>query len=528
MLTPEHSFLPYSRRIISTLLIASCTGLVLPPISSAGGKNSLPRSTPERQGISSARIGEFLKAANSSKLTLHTFMLVRHAKVVAEGAWAPHRLELRNSLYSVSKSFTSTAVGLAESEHRIDIEQPVLSFFPEERPDSVPPNLAALNVRDLLMMAAGQDPEPRIDLLVNESNWVKSFFSHPIVKQPGTTFLYNSFATYMLSAIVQKSTGESVINFLTPRLFAPLGIEDADWESDTQGVNTGGWGLRLCTEDMAKFGQLMLAKGEWNGKQIVPRAWVEEATSFKIDQAPGATRKARLTSEWAQGYCYQFWRSRYNSYRADGAYGQMIVVLPDQDAVVVITAEAFDMQAEFNLVWEHLLPAMGKNSLPANPKAVASLKNTLSHLALPRPAGQPAPAIANNLSGKVFTLEANVMGLDSLSFETGRDTCRVVFRHDNRRQSIRYGRQDWLTGTTRLAGPALFRNVMQHDLEKDPWKVAGMYCWKDSSTLELTLHYLETPHSTTVTCTFAGNRVDILVHSSNWGADRDVKLSGGL
>jgi CubicO group peptidase (beta-lactamase class C family) len=514
------------RRISSVFLFVFCTGLALPGAGTAAGKSSLPRSTPEQQGVSSAAIESFLKAATASNLGYHSFMIVRHGSVIAEGAWAPYTLGLRNTLYSVSKSFTSTAVGLAESEHRLDIEQPVLSFFPEEKPDSVPANLAALKVRDLLMMAAGQDPEPTFEVLAHESNWVRGFFAHPIVKQPGGTFLYNSLATYMLSAIVQKATGEKVIDYLTPRLFAPLGITGADWESDTRGINTGGWGLRLSTEDMGKFGQLLLAKGEWKGRQIVPKAWVEEATSFKIDQKPGADRKARLTSEWAQGYCYQFWRCRYNAFRADGAYGQYIIVMPDQDAVVVLTAETYDMQAEINLVWEYLLPALERSPLPEDPKAVASLKRRIGCLALPRPAGEPEPALAGTLAGKVFIAAANAVHIDSLGFDVAKGVCRFTFRQDNRRETMAFGHGNWLTGASRLSGPALLRNVMQHGVDEDPWKFAGMYRWKDAKTLELTHHYLETPHSAITTCTFEGDHVEVVIHNSSKGTDQDVKISG--
>jgi len=146
----------------------------------------------------------------------------------------------------------------------------------------------------------------------------------------------SSLSLPMASAIVTKVTGQKVIDYLQPRLFEPLGITGEDWETSPQGANTGGWGLRLKTEDMAKFGQLYLQGGKWNGKQILPEAWVKEATTMKIMQDPDAPQGKKDSSDWLQGYCYQMWRCRHNGVRADGAFGQYIIMLPDEDAVIAI------------------------------------------------------------------------------------------------------------------------------------------------------------------------------------------------
>jgi CubicO group peptidase (beta-lactamase class C family) len=192
-------------------------------------------------------------------------------------------------------------------------------------------------------MSVGQEPDPT-GKVVTESNWLRSFFSTPILYKPGTRFLYNSAATYMLSAIVTKVTGQKVYDYLTPRLFEPLGIDNADWETDPLGYNTGGWGLRLKTEDIAKFGQLFLQEGKWKRKRILSKKWVKEATTAKIIQHPDLPKEKRDSSDWEQGYCYQMWRARHNAYRGDGAFGQFCLILPDQDAVIAITSETPDMQ----------------------------------------------------------------------------------------------------------------------------------------------------------------------------------------
>jgi CubicO group peptidase (beta-lactamase class C family) len=268
------------------------------------------------------------------------------------------------------------------SEKRLTVNDKVISFFPNDLPHTISDHLKALTVKDVLSMADGQDPDPTFPVVSKDTNRVRGFLATPVVYKPGTKFLYNSLGTYMLSAIVQKVTGEKVIEYLRPRLFEPLGIDDIDWEVDPKGINVGGWGLRIKTEDLAKFGQLFLQKGNWNGKQILPAVWVEEASTLKIIQNPGLSKAKRDSSDWEQGYCYQMWRCRNNAYRGDGAYGQFIIIMPDQDAVIAITAETADMQEEINLVWKYLLPAIRKNTLPANKKAVAALQQKLASLAL--------------------------------------------------------------------------------------------------------------------------------------------------
>jgi len=215
----------------------------------------------------------------------------------------------------------------------------------------------------LLTMSVGHDANLVLQARRTENDWVKAFLSAPVAEKPGTEMMYNSMATYMLSAIIQKVTGEKLIDYLTPRLFRPMGITGITWEECPQGVNTGGWGLSVKTEDMAKLGQFFLQKGKWNDRQLLPESWIEEATTSHIASLPSGTTRANLKmkpddSDWLQGYGYQMWRCRHNAVRADGAFGQYIIILPEKDAVIAITANVSDMQVEINLVWEYLLPAL--------------------------------------------------------------------------------------------------------------------------------------------------------------------------
>lgn len=334
----------------------------------------LPRSTPEAQGVSSRAVRDFIETANQKIDTLHSLMLVRHGQVVAECWWQPEGPQKPHVLHSLSKSFTSTAVGLAVAEGKFSIDDPVLKFFPEDAPKEPSNNLKQMRVRDLLTMSTGHQVEAKFTA---DTPWVQTFLAHDVPHKPGTHFQYNTPATHMCSAIVQKVTGETVLEYLRPRLFEPLGIEHPEWGNSPQGITVGGWGLQIRTEDIAKFGQLYLQKGRWNGKQLVPAAWVEQATSKQVSNGSDPSR------DWDQGYGFQFWRCRHGAYRGDGAFGQFCIVLPEHDAVIAITADTKDMQAELNVVWDKLLPAFHKDVLPANPVEVHQLMAVMSKLAVP-------------------------------------------------------------------------------------------------------------------------------------------------
>ena len=487
---------------------------------------SLPRSVPEAEGVSSDNILAFLEAAQSSRHEFHSFMFLRHGKVIAEGWWEPYKPELRHTLYSTSKSFTSTAAGFAVSENRLALSDRVVSFFPQDVPDAVSPLLADMTVKDLLMMSAGQDPDPTFKVAANDSNWVRAFLGLPVLHDPGTRFLYNSLATYMVSAIVQKTTGQKIIDYLTPRLFEPLAIKDMDWEIDPRDINTGGWGLRLKTEDMAKFGQLYLQQGKWHGRQLLPAAWIEEATTFKIDQAPDVAQALKDSSDWMQGYCYQFWRCRHNAFRADGAYGQFIIVMPQQDAVIAITAESPDMQDELNLVWDYILPAMQPKKLPENAAAAANLAQKLSSLALPLPATAANPPRAAVIGGKTFAFRPNDRGLQSVSFQFEEGVCQVALAMEKSDYSLSFGAGTWIFGETTRLGPNLLMAARAHYAGLAPARIAGCYTWKDDKTLELTLRYIESPHTETLTCAFEKDKV-LIAGRYSFAPDRELPVLKG-
>jgi CubicO group peptidase (beta-lactamase class C family) len=468
---------------------------------------SLPRSTPEEQGVSSAGILAFLDTAAKCPNELHSFMMVRHGHVIAEGWWTPYRPGANHMLYSLSKSFTSTAVGFAVAEGRLTVDDPVVSFFPDKLPSGVSDHLAALRVKHLLTMSVGhaKDSTPRI---VGHEDWVKAFLDLQIENPPGSVFLYNSGATYMLSAIVQKVSGQKTIDYLRPRLFDPLEIHGMAWETCPHGINTGGWGLAVQSEALASFGQLYLQKGNWEGRQLLPAAWVREATTFKIQQpaGPGEDLAAlKKTSPWHQGYCYQFWRCPHNAFRGDGAFGQFSIVMPDQDAVVVITSESPDMKADMDMVWDHLLPAMSDAALRADSRTEGELRHRLGSLALPLPKSQAASPTAERISGKSFQIGRNDAGVRSVSFQFPRNGCTFTLTDGKGRYAVRCGLGQWVDGECNMPGtpPKITVGSLR------PCKIAASASWKDENTLEMIWRYYETPHHDTVTCHFQDNSVTV-------------------
>lgn len=493
------------------------------------GQNSvsLPRSTPEAEGVSSAGIIGFINAVEKSKNELHSFMILRHGKVITEGWWNPYKPSLRQTLYSASKTFTSTAVGFAVSENRLKLTDKVISFFPNELPDSISPNLASLTVRDVLIMSDGQFPEPSA-VAATSKDWVKGFLATPIVNKPGSVFLYNSMGTFMLSAIVQKLTGQKVVDYLKPRLFDPLGITGMDWEENLMSINTGGWGLRVKTEDMAKLGQLYLQKGVWNGIQILPASWIDEATTEKIIQHPALSQAKKDSSDWEQGYCYQIWRCRHHAFRADGAFGQYIIMMPDQDMVIAIQAETPDMQNELNLVWDYLLPAVKKSKLPADQKSLYALKAKLSSLAITPNAGSFTALNAHKNLNKYFILEPNENNFQSVSLHIKDSVCQFVINTNADTYNLYYGAGFWKTGQTNKPGPSLVSAAKENWALLLPYKVASAFYWQDDSTLVMQMRYIESPHTEKTICHFDENNITLDVERSFDYGSKKTEMKGVL
>jgi CubicO group peptidase (beta-lactamase class C family) len=396
----------------------------------------LPRSTPSAEGIDPAAILALVDAAEAGDQGLHSLMVVRHGAVVAEGWWTPFAAGVRQAVHSVSKSFLSTAIGIAQAEGLLSIDEPAVDFFPGvDGPRDV-------LLRHLLSMSAGHDQDTMgVMRALPGEDWPRLFFSVPFLFPPGEHFVYDSGCSHLLGAALTARTGLTLPEFLEPRLFAPLGLETPPWATSPAGLSLGGTGLRLRTEDIAVLAELYRRRGEWHGRQLVPAAWVDEATAAHVDNGPNPA------PDWALGYGYQFWRSQHG-YRMDGAFGQFGLVVPEHDLVVAITAGSERGGEILGLVWEHLLPGIdAPASVPED-----DLATRLARLDLAAPAfAAQAPAIASRVAGRPIALPFTTLGIAAATLEIDGDTTTLVtVGTDGSREELRAGRTAWLPGETRL------------------------------------------------------------------------------
>ena len=461
------------------------------------------RTSPESQGLSSEAILKFLRAARSAGLELHSFMLLRRAQVLAEGWWSPYSSDKIHLLYSLSKSFTSTAIGLAVEEGLLSLEDSVISFFPDKLPDSVSEHLAAMTVHHLISMATGHR-EDTLDraLGAHPHDPVKGFLAITPDQAPGSIFCYNNGATFMLSAIIQKITGVKLLDYLEPRLFNPLSIEQKYWQETPDGINLGFSGLHLTTESIAKLGQLYLQKGQWEGKQLLTEAWVDRATQKHIDNKGFSDN-----IDWEQGYGYQFWRCQHNTYRGDGAFGQYCVIMPEHEALLVMTSAVENMQIPLDLAWQYLLPAMQNEALPENPEALTELRNFLAEARLEPVRGQNHTALSSKVSAKSYRLEP-------YSDEAGRAMLPPIhsFKFD-------FDEINWTLELLSHHDSHIIKGNYQEDLEGlssfgllPDSKVSVSGAWITETSFRLLFRIMETPHSLTMSFGFDGDKVSLDRH----------------
>ncbi len=444
----------------------------------------LPVSSPSAQAIDPAGIAAFLDAVEAApEIEPHSLMIVRHGHLVASGWWAPYTRDRVHLLYSLSKSFTSTATGFAVAEGLVDLDRTVLSYFPELDADVPDQRSRAMVVRHVASMSSGHTAETLGRAVAEDPvDLVRGFLRVPPEREPGSVFAYNQPNTFTLAAILQRVTGQSLTSYLRPRLFEPLGIEEAFWQRDSSGREIGFSGLHAGTDAIAALGQLYLDRGRWQGQQLLDEQWVADATRSHVSTAgqPGP--------DWQQGYGFQFWRSRHG-YRGDGAYGQFCLVLPEHDAVVAITAATPDMQALLDAVWQHLLPAFRDD--PRDGAGDTALAGRLSTLTLPFPAAAVEPSwdrsgwdVARfSPAGQLCPDQPTLTCVELIADDGGWSLALV---EAGSRLVARLGTDGW--ATSEATGPS------------GPVPLALVGGWTDSGTLCVEVIFLETPHRLVLTC----------------------------
>jgi CubicO group peptidase (beta-lactamase class C family) len=464
--------------------------------------SSLPRSTPGDQGVDPAAILSFLDALDEHPdIEMHSLMVVRHGRVVTEGWWAPYSAGRPQLLYSLSKSFTATAAAFAQAEGLLDLDDTVVSHFAEFAADITDPRSRSMTIRHVASMASGHTQETLGEALERDPKEpVRGFLLTPPGREPGAVFAYNQPCTYALASIIQRNAGMSLTRYLRPRLFDPLGIGPVGWHTFPPGREQGFSGLHARTEDIAKLGLLYLQQGRWEGTQLIPEKWVAEATSVQVSNSENAS------PDWQQGYGFQFWMSRHG-YRGDGAAGQFCVILPEQDAVIVTTSYALDMQAMLDAVWTRLLPSLGK-ACTGTASAHDQLSTRLARLELPACSAAPAPGDWGPWISGPFTVTAGPADTQAqmflLSAETFLTSIEVAPRADGWQMSL-IEPGNALTFPVGSGGWIVSDHADRHG---DTIPVAASGGWLDDQTLRAEVIFLETPHRMDITCSLPGRTAE--------------------
>ena len=456
--------------------------------------SSLPRSTPAGQQVDPAAILRFLDAVDGHPgVEMHSLMVLRHGQVVAEGWWAPYTAGRPQLLYSLSKSFTSTAAAFAQAEGLLDLDDTVVSHFAEFDADITDPRSRSVRIRHVASMASGHTRDMLAEAITRDRDEpVRGFLLIPPDQEPGTVFAYSQPCTYTLASIIQRNAGLPLTEYLRPRLLDPLGIGPVGWHTLPPGREQGFSGLHARTEDVAKLGLLYLQRGRWDGVQLIPEKWVAEATSKQISNPAGAS------PDWRLGYGFQFWMSQHG-YRGDGAFGQFCVILPEQQTVIVTTAYTTSMQAMLDAMWAHLLPGLGTTS-PSPGAAQDQLSARLAGLELPACQAGAAPADWGPWTGAPFTVRASSAGAPVRPALSAVSVARATAVAGGWQLSLAEPGNALTfpvgTGTWAVSEPT--------DRHGDTIPVAASGGWLDQHTLRAEVIFLETPHRMDITCALPG------------------------
>ncbi len=446
---------------------------LLTAVEAEGQPYAFERATPESQGVpSEAVIGWFDSLMDVEATEIHGAMLLRHGKVIGEMHPKPFRAEYGHTLFSCSKVFTAAAIGIAVGENRVRVSDRVATFFPELLPDSISNRLAKLTIRDLLTMQSGF--EPTNEVRTKETEWVKKSLGGKMVAQPGEKFAYDSMNTYLLSAIISRVTGEKMVDYLRPRLFEPMGIDEEIWEESPEGISCGGWGLHLKLESMAKMGQLLLNEGRWGGRQLLPAEWAKEMMTVHVEK---------------EGYGYQTWKCEHaGTMRGDGAHGQFIIVMPNEDMVAVITQCCNTLPPgveERRLLFEGLLPTLSATPLQEG-KGVKKLAKREAEYELPTADGRATSKKQSKKLGKEMSLEKNKMGWETITARMeGGDLCLEVTTARGERETMRCGNGEWKESEVGTHFPPNSRGTTLGAFSNfnAPFTACGSYGWSGDGEL---------------------------------------------
>jgi CubicO group peptidase (beta-lactamase class C family) len=450
--------------------------------------DGLKRGEPREAGINAAVVEAFLDDAETTGLDIHGLMLHRAGRVAAEGWRWPYRADRPRIMHSATKSVMASAIGMALEEGRFRLQDKVVSFFPELMSGDIDANLASMTVEDLLTMRSGHAGETSGSIWRGiPTSWTAEFFRIPVVYRPGTTFMYTSAASYMLSAILTAVTGQTLHDYLKPRFFEPLGIVDEQWDLGPDNVNPGGNGLTMRTADLLKLGVLHAQRGVWEGRRILSEAWIAEATRSHGDN-----------------YGYQWTTTPDGAYLALGIFMQFVMVFPRHQATLAVLGAVQEGSQLFLPVVQRHFPRAFEEQLPAPEaqKADAHLRLRLAALSDQPPITAIHSETAARVSGRTFRIEPNPLGVTAVRFVFENDRCVFHLVDASGDHSVVCGLREWLESRTDMPGGDL-----HHGYSLQSAIIVAGATWTDEHTLRMTWIFAETAFRDTVVCRFDADGV---------------------
>lgn len=453
--------------------------------------DGLPRAARLAEaGVEAQRLEGFLDALQAAGIDLHGLVLHRNGRIALELYSWPYGPQRPRVMHSVAKSFTACAIGMALAEGKFALTDKVADFFPDHLCGAPGGYLAAMTVEDLLTMRTGHDEETSGSRWRGmRSSWISEFFKIPVVHPPGTVYQYTSAASYMLSAILTRTTGETLHDYLRTRLFQPLGISGETWDMGPDGINPGGNGLSCKTIDMLKLGVLHAQKGLWDGRRLLSESWIEHATRA---HSPG-------------GYGYHWMSGPGGSFCAMGVFGQLLVVFPDHGATLALTSAVNGVNActrtLLPLVYRHFPGIFSDHTgdqSAAEDRLLARSRRVAA--APPVTAGARPP---DHLRGTLeYRIDPGPLGISSLHLTFASESCSLRLRGVDGEHAIEMGVGRWIE--SEAAMPA---RELHHGYAMQPARVVACARWTDAATLEMTWIFVESAFRDTVTCHFEGDRI---------------------
>lgn len=468
-------------------------------LNSATSGNKLERVQPAAMGVEPEQLVLMYDSLMNNPLTeIHHVMVLVDGKVVGELHPEPFKAEYRHTLYSVSKTFVAVAVGLAMDDGLLSVEDKLITFFPELSNKIVDEKVKDITLHHVLTMQSGFKTET--GMRNKQQHWVEYYLTRPLVAVPGTRYSYDSIETYLLAAVVQKVTGKTVLELLNERIFHPMGVVDAEWELCPDGIITGGWGIYLSAEAQAKFGQLLLNKGMWNGRQLVSQKWIEQM------MRPYVVRDAN-------DYGYQIWLCEYpGAWRADGAFGQYIIVVPEKNMVVVLNqCSRSKGWTERSNIWHTVVKNCRNCAIDVRPDAIKTLREYEANAKLPTLEGDSISAVAKKYNNKTFELAKNKLGWQSVKFSFADDKVNLeVIEMNGAKSTIEMGYKEWIT--SQLGGYPHYSIGAQNRFSgiTGPFYTGSCYAWQEDC-LRAKIHYANWVTSIDVTFKFDGKNVALTV-----------------